>query len=90
MTRPMPPSPLTPPVQALEELFAARARRMPEDGLTVTAVHRTAAAPDFSAPPECRASLRGAPQPTPSTRLRRLSMRTRRPANAGVRPGPIG
>ena len=38
MTRPMPPSPLTPPEQALEELFAARARRMPEDGLTVTAV----------------------------------------------------
>ena len=38
MTRPMPPSPLTPPEQALEELFAAQARRMPEDGLTVTAV----------------------------------------------------
>lgn len=38
MTRPMTSAPLTPPEQALETLFSARAQRMPEDHLGVAAV----------------------------------------------------
>ena len=38
MTRPMTSAPLTPPEQALEALFSARAQRMPEDSLRVAAV----------------------------------------------------